>query len=291
MTEKDATQRFIFRNTQVRGEIVRLTHSYQTIILQHDYPPAIKHLMGEALAAITLLSSTIKMPGRLTLQFQGKGSIKLVLAQCNHQSELRGVIQWNGSVTPDDITASLKNGTMAIIISPDATTQPYQGIVSFQEETLAQNIEIYFKNSEQLPTRLWLAVDEQSATGLLIQKMPESTTPLEVKEDWERINYLAETITAGELLTLDNKTILHRLFSQEDVEVFAEKPVKFKCTCSIQRCENSILMLGLEEVEEELKLKQKIVVTCEFCNKQYEFDRVAISNIFKNDGNSSHTLH
>ena len=288
MNNKDIIQRFIFENTNVRGEIVRLTESYQTIMDQHQYPPTIRQTLGEMLVASSLLSATIKFKGRLTVQFQGKDPLKLMMAQCNHEFQLRGLAQWQGDLSHQDILAALKNGVLAIMISPDSTTTPYQGVVSWQGSSIAQSIEGYFKDSEQLPTRMWFAVNDKTAVGLLIQAMPQ-TKDQNLEDGWDHIIHLTETITPEELLSLDNHTILHRLYSQDEVRVFEPTSIEFRCTCSRERSENAILMLGEQEAENELKDKQKIVVTCEFCNQEYSFDRVDVANIFKHGDRSSST--
>jgi molecular chaperone Hsp33 len=284
MNPKDSIQRFIFENANVRGEIVRLTDSFQTITTQHPYPPALRKTLGEALVVTCLLSAIIKMKGRLTVQFQGKHPLKLLLAQCNHQSELRGLVHWQGDLNEKEIEAALKKGTLAIMVSPDATTTTYQGIIAWQGHSFAQSVEIYFRDSEQLSTRLWLAVNDTSAAGILLQSLPHAPTTSALYDDaWEKIIHLTHTITPTELLSLDHDLILKRLYAQEEeVRIFSPTPIRFACTCSLERSENAIKMLGEKEAEEELKETQKIVVTCEFCNKEYIFDQAAVMRLFQN---------
>lgn len=295
MNNKDIVQSFIFENANVRGEIVRLDESFQTIVKQHAYPEAIRTLLGELLVTSCLLNGIIKTKGRLTVQFQGKDPLKLILAQCSNEFNIRGLAQWEGDLSEEDLLLALKNGVLAIMIDPDATTSRYQGIVSWQGNSLTESIEGYFRDSEQLPTRLWLAVNETTAVGFLLQTLPSEGTkkinPVIPGEDWEHILCLTETITAEELLTLDNYTLLHRLYSQEEVRVFEPAPVAFGCTCSTQRGEHAIFMLGQEEAEQELKDKQIIVVTCEFCNSEYKFDKVDVATIFKKNNDASAQLH
>lgn len=285
MNEKDLLLRFIFENASVRGELVQLDTSFQTIMDQHAYPPIIRKLLGEALVAACLLNAILKTKGRLTVQFQGKGKLKLLLAQCNHQFHLRGLAQWDGELQEQDLARYIKQGTLMISIDPENGQQRYQGVVDWQGETLAKSIENYFRDSEQIATRLWLAVSQTTAAGLLLQVLPK-----EVKEpdhNWEHIIHLTETITSEELLHLNPQNILHRLYSQEKVGVFDPVAIEFRCTCSAERGENAILLLGKEEVEEELREKQKIVVTCEFCGKEFHFDRVDVVNIFSKGDQSS----
>jgi len=289
MNNKDVLQKFLFEQAGVRGEIVHLKETIQAILQQHSYPNVLQELLSEALVIASLLTASMKFKGRLTIQFQGKGKIKLLLVQSNTDLQLRGLIQWNGEITPSDLLQELKNGTLAIIIDPDNNAAGrYQGIVAFEGNSLTQSIEAYFKYSEQLPTRLWVTIKDSHAAGLLLQVLPGKESDQD-NDDWTRLTYLTETIKPDELLTLENKTLLYRLFSEEDIRLFDPIPVSFSCTCSVKRGEHAILLLGREEAELELREKQKIVVTCEFCNKEYIFDRVGVDAIFKNNG--KHTLH
>lgn len=291
MKNKDIIQRFLFDNMNVRGEIVHLSRSYQEITQQHDYPSSVRKILGEALAVVSLLSAIIKFKGRLSLQFRGNDALKLLLVQGTNEFQLRGLAQWQGDLSDADLLNAMTKGQLAVIVNSDSSTARYEGIVGWQGNSLAESIEGYFKNSEQLPTRIWLAVDEHSVAGLMLQPLPKENTlksqAVTGDNDWEHLIHLTETITPEELLNLDNHTLLHRLYSQEEVRVFEPEAVEFRCTCSIERGVNAIQMLGEEEAEEELKDKQKIVVTCEFCNKEYVFDRVDVAKIFKDQGSSS----
>ncbi len=293
MNDKDILQRFLFENAPVRGELVHLNESYQTIIQQHAYPPLIRQLLGEALAVVCLLSALIKGTGRLTVQFRGQGKLKLLLAQCDHSFNLRGIVQYEGELSQNELLEAQQQGVLAIMVDSDGpNAAQYQGIVAWHGESLTNAIEGYFMQSEQLPTRLWLAVSDTSVAGLLLQVLPEEK-PEQLRNDWEHLILLTETIKPVELLKLPNAALLHRLYSQEEVRVFEQMPIVFRCTCSVKRCENAILVLGQEEAEQELKGKQKISVTCEFCNKEYHFDRVDVAAIFKKGGHplSSTQVH
>lgn len=281
MTDKDLLQRFLFENAPVRGELVHLNQSYQTIMQQHQYPPVIRQLLGEALAAASLLSAIIKFKGRLTVQFRGNGKLKLLLAQCDQAFHLRGLAQWQGDLNSEEVWDDLNNGLLAIMMDPDIPGgKRYQGIVAWQGRSLVESIEGYFQHSEQLPTRLWITADETGVGGLLLQVMPKEKPEL-YKNDWDHLIHLTNTITPKELLMLDNQVLLHKLYSQEDVRLFQPIHVTFRCECSVERGENAILLLGRKEAEQELKDKQKIIVTCEFCNQEFVFDRVDVARIFK----------
>lgn len=291
MNNNDTIQHFIFEDAPIRGEIVHLNQSFQHIMEQHDYPPLIKRYLGEALVIVSLLSTIIKFNGRLAIQFQGKGKLKLILVQCDNELHVRGLAQWEGDLTEAEILASLKQGKIVITIDPENSKQRYQGIVEWQGETLSESMEGYFQSSEQLPTRIWVTVDDNSAAGFLLQLMPQQedrTSEIQLEDyHWKHINHLTNTLTPYELLTLDNAVLLHRLYMEEDVRIFESKIITFQCTCSVKRGENAILVLGQQEAEEELKDKQRIVVKCEFCNREYSYDRVDIARIFLKGDDSS----
>lgn len=280
MINKDIIQRFLFENTFIRGELVRLDQTFQTITAQHQYPPAIRHLLGETLAVSALLSAIIKFKGRLTVQFQGNGKLKLLLAQADQDFHLRGLARFAEGIVQEDLNSALQEGLLTVTVDPTEGGQRYQGIVAWSGETIAQSVENYFKTSEQLPTRIWLAVNETTAVGLLLQIIPQNT-PHQANDDWEHITTLTSTITPAELLSLDNATLLQRLYAQEDVRLFSSDPVIFRCTCSRERGENAIIFLGREEIAEELNEKQVIIVKCDFCSKEFTYDRIDVETIFK----------
>ena len=299
MKKQDKLQRFLFENASVRGEIVHLDDTFQQIIQQHEYPPLIKRILGEALVLVSLLTGIIKFSGRLTLQFQNKSGLKLLLAQSNQDFHLRALAQWDGELDETELLNDLKQGILMIMMDPDASTQRYQGIVAWRGDSLVESIEGYFQDSEQLATRIWLAVNEKQAAGLLLQVMPEQgekehdVAASTLAHDWEHLVHLTNTVKPEELLGLDTKTLLHRLFVEEDIRMFEPSDVIFKCTCSPKRGESAILLLGEADAEAELNEKQAIVVKCDFCGKEYIFDRVDVANIFRKGGTppSSTQIH
>src|SRR5690348_2298210 len=142
MNNKDVLQKFLFEQAAVRGEIVHLQETIQTILQQHSYPKILQELLSEALVIASLLTASIKFKGRLTLQFQGTGKIKLLLVQSNTHLQLRGLVQWDGEITPVDMLQELKKGTLAIIVDPDDNAAGrYQGIVAFEGNSLSQSVE------------------------------------------------------------------------------------------------------------------------------------------------------
>lgn len=280
MSEHDILQRFLFEESNIRGVIVRLRASYQAVSDRHPYPNLIKELVGEALTAVALLSSTIKFEGLLTLQTQGDGPVSLLVAQSNEQFHLRGLAKWEGEIT--SLEQALGEGNLAITITPKQGER-YQGVVKITSRSLAKTIEDYFQQSEQIPTCLMLSADENIAAGFLLQKMPDSMS-LTQQDFWDHIVHLTRTLKATELLNLPNQEILHRLYHEENVRLFDAEPVSFRCSCTVERMENAIRLFGYQEALDILKTHKQVVVSCEFCNRHYSFDKVDIERIFAGGG-------
>ena len=285
MTKQDVLVRFIFDNIPIRGEYIHLDDTYQTIIKQHAYPEPISRILGEALAVAGLLSASIKFNGRLTVQFQGKGKLRLLLAQCNQDLQMRGLVKWDGELSYAELMEAFNDGVLVIMLDSNNQKNRYQGIVSWRGNSIAESIEGYFKESEQLATKLWLSVSSTSAVGLLLQAMPAtSEAPVFESEiidsHWSHVTGLAEQIEPDDLLKLSYPDLLIQTYPNDEIRVFPETPTMFHCACTRKRGEDAIYILGKEEAELELKDKQTIVVTCDFCNREYVFDRVDVAEIF-----------
>lgn len=286
MSSNDLLKRFIFDDCDIRGEIVSLGDSYRDILSHNHYPPAVQKLLGEFLAAIGLLSSTLKFDGMIILQARGEGAISTIMAECNHHNNIRGIVRMNPAMELSSELAErgglqdlLGKGVLVITIEPKrrenfaGKLERYQGIVPLERDTLAGCLEDYFLQSEQLATRLWFAANEQQACGLLLQALPHQliTDADDNKAHWETIVTLADTITNEELLELDQDTVLYRLFNEQPVRLFEPNAVKFACSCSRERSESALLSLGKNEVEELLIEKGSINIDCQFCNQHYHF--------------------
>ncbi len=280
--QSDNLQRFIFDNAPVRGEWVHLTDSWQQVLVRRDYPPAIQRHLGEMMAAAALLAATVKIKGRLVLQSKSTGPVKLMMVECTSDNTLRALAQWEGQVQDDASMSELTGqGTMAITIDVEGSKQPYQGVVSFDGESVASVLETYFKQSEQLDTRIWLAANADSVSGLFLQQLPSAEDSKEEDEEhWSRLSQLAATITSEELLTLGAGTLLHRLFHEEECRLLNATELSFACSCSRERVADTISLLGEHDANELLVEQGQIEVTCEFCNEHYHFDKVDAANIF-----------
>ncbi len=278
MPDTDIQQRFLFEHSDVRGDFIRLGASYQAACGRYDYPAAVAQQLGQALVASTLLSATIKYSGSLVLQIQSSGPINMLVAQCNHKRHIRGLARWQAEVPQGGLAQLYGQGRMVITIDNERNDERYQGIVGLDGTSLATAIESYFKQSEQLETRLWLAADAERAAGLLLQRLPGNQSS--DSDLWRRVEMLTATVTEREMLALPTDELLHRLFHEEDIRLFEPEPVSFRCSCSREKIATMLKGLGREEAETILQEQGAIEVGCDFCNHHYQFDKIDVEEIF-----------
>ena len=295
MVDNDRLFRFIIENTHVRGEMVHLDASWQAVLQRADYPPSVRTILGEALAACALLSATIKYEGSLILQIRGDGPLHLLVVQASADNTLRGIARWHDEVPASGLKNIFGNGQLVITIEPPKNktgAESYQGIVALDGDKLGHAIENYFRQSEQLNTRLWLAADAQTCGGFLLQELPGAIPD---SDAWPRATQLADTLTTDEILHLPATDVLHRLFHEEDVRLFDSEPFSFRCQCSRERIDAILLSLGTDESHEILQEQGNISIDCEFCNAHYEYDAVDVDALFTGqpglDSSSSSTRH
>lgn len=266
-------QRFSFDNTNVRGERVLLNSAYQEIIKRKQYPLSIEKLLGEFVAAIALLRDIVKIDGVLSIQAKGHGFLSTLMTECDEFQNLRGIAQWdNDQEVPEFISLkdALKDGYLAITIQP-RNGQRYQGIVEIVGDTLAECLEQYFSQSEQLPSRVWLAANGSQCGGLFLQRLPQEQAKAGDEDAWERFIHLASTVKEEELLGLETAALLHRLYHEEELRLYDTKPMQFGCSCSRQRTLDAVMSLGSEEIRELLIEQGSVKVDCQFCAEKYEF--------------------
>jgi len=283
---KDQLFRFLFKELGVRGEIVSLDTSFQTALSNHDYPAVVAEQLGQVLTTSLLLSATLKFNGSLILQIQGSGPISLLVAHANEQQAVRGMAHWKGDVTTGTLADLFGDGRLVLTLKP-AKGQAYQSIVALKGASLSDAIETYFAQSEQLKTRLWFAVNNDKAVGLLLQELPAHNGE---QADWERIEMLADTITNNELLDLTAEDVIHRLFHEESVTLYEPQAVQFKCDCSRKKAEAGLLTVGRAELESLLEEKGAVDTNCDFCNQHYHFDAVDIEQLFTTGKASGSTV-
>ncbi len=308
MHDHDSLHRFLFEHLPVRGHLVHLDAAWQALLEHRDYPPAIRRALGEAVAASVLLAATLKFEGTLSLQLQGDGPMHLLLAQCSNELGVRAVARYQDSpevLQPDATLQALSGaGRLMVTLENEDLSQRYQGIVPL-DGGLAQSLQGYFENSEQLPTRLWLHADEHGVSGMLLQRLsddsvasrtgfhPGSETRPDFDDAWKRVQLLADTLKPEELHRLSNREILRRLFVEDDVRIFESSPVFFRCRCSRDRVVGMLRGVGAGEIRSVLSERGSVEVRCDFCNRAYQFDAVDVEQIFAASpaADSGGTLH
>ncbi|HEY4713151.1 MAG TPA: Hsp33 family molecular chaperone HslO [Aquirhabdus sp.] len=284
----DTRQRFFIDNSPVRGDVVHISAALKTILKQREYPNAIKLMLGEMLAAAALLATTLKFKGRLSLQAQGSGSLKWVMAECTDQGELRGLaeleegVDFNDLETSADALDALTDAVLFINIEHQHGER-YQGIIPLEEPTIAGCLSQYYLLSAQVPTQICLACDGEHAAGLLVQLLPrnnEAEQELTDTDLWPRLTILTQTLKSKELIELPAQDILHRLYHEEDVRLPNAEPLKFGCTCSRERCIDALKQVGKDAVTEILSTEDEIQMDCQFCNTPYRFSPVQAIELF-----------
>src|ERR1700733_9204739 len=309
MHDRDRLHRFMFEQYPIRGHLVHLDAAWRALIEHREYPAAIRNTLGETVAASLLLAATVKFEGVLSLQLQGDGPVHLLLAQCTGGLGVRGLARYRESVQADEGAAGgqdrivdlIGTGNLTVTLETDDGAQRYQGIVPIAGGRLAESLQVYFENSEQLPTRLWLHADADGVSGMLLQRLPSadaspgahSAEAAAVDDAWRRVQLIGETLTPGELRTLRDAEILHRLFNEDDVRLYEPTPVYFRCRCSRERVGGMLQSLGETETRSVLAERGEVEVRCDFCNRAYVFDAVDVAQLFNPDvaGAGGSSLH
>ena len=274
----DTIQRFLFEHAPVRGEIVHLEATWRAVLERHDYPPAVRALLGEMMAAAALLTATLKFGGTLIMQIHGKGPVKLLVVECTSDHHMRATAKWSQVPASGTLAELVGDGKFAITLDPGQGRAGYQGVVELAGANVAAALEQYMLRSEQIETRLWLTARDDCTAGLLLQKLPDKEGA--DTDAWQRATTLAGSLTVEELAALDARELLRRLFSTEDIRIFKPRPVEFRCSCSRERVASMLQMLGRGEVESIVAERGEVEVNCEFCNQRYCFDGAAAAAVF-----------
>jgi molecular chaperone Hsp33 len=276
MSSSDQLVRFLFREKDVRGEIVKVAASLDLMLQNHQYAHPVKQLLAELVAATSLLTATLKFEGTIAVQVQGDGPVRFAAVNGNNQQQFRGVVRMQSEIQGDSFIDLIGQGFLLVTVTPEQGER-YQGVIPVTGNSLAETLEAYFNQSEQLPTRIYLHTDIQAehsqAAGLLLQVLPVDQD--KAKQDFAELETLTDTVTAEELLQLTPEDMLYRLFHQEVVELFPAQPIEFVCGCSKEKCESAIISLGQTAIEEHIA-EGKLDISCEYCNTTYTFDASAL---------------
>ena len=279
----DLVAAFQTEGEPVRGRLARLGPAVNEILRAHDYPEPVANLLGEACALAALVGSNLKFEGRLLVEARGSGPVSFVIADYDTTGALRGYCRFNPEAVEKASTGFLRPGARTLLgdgvftmtIDPGEEMNRYQGMTDIQGETLALCAEQYFAQSEQTPTRIRLAVGHEAgawrAGGLLIQCIAADDARGSTIEAWERTQMLFETIGEDELVDADvsSNRLLWRLFHEDGVRVFSDKPLRAFCRCNLERIEAVLKSFDPAEREDMVEPDGKIHVTCEYCSKVY----------------------
>lgn len=290
----DTVHRFLFEDLDIRGSLVQLGPAWRALCAVRDYAPAARDLLGELAAVTTLIGSTLKTPGRVRFQLQGRGPVSLLVMDCDEQLRLRGMARsalgsgaghLAGSSAPTFSTRELLGDGQLMLTLQTAEAEPYQSLVPNDGETMAAIFEHYLTQSEQQPARLWLAANAETACGLFLQKLPDAD--LRDADGWNRIEQLAATVQAGEL-ALPPEILLTRLFSAESMRLFAPRMATWHCPRDEDKIRNLLLAMGREEVAAILADAETIAIADEICGHEYRFGAEIIDELFPPAGRVLH---
>jgi molecular chaperone Hsp33 len=287
----DLVRRFVLERHPIRGHAVRLSQSWLNLREHQDYPPAVQQLLGEAVGAVVLLAATLKFDGVLTLQMQGKGLVNLLVAQCTHDFKVRAmarhdpIARMEGGLEPG-FRSLAGEGQMVVTVEAADRASSYQGVVPITGDSLAESLEAYFRQSEQLPTRVLLAAGACVLAGMLVQRIPgdggkqAQLDETALESAWQKADAAMSGLTRGQLLEDDVEQRLVDMFGVDEVRVFSGHEVKFECRCSRDRVANVLRSLGVDEVRSVIAEQGACTVTCEFCQKPYKFDAIDVEHLF-----------
>lgn len=299
----DLVQPFQIEASGLRGRLSRLGPLVDDILSRHAYPPVVARLLGETLVTATLLASMLKYDGIFTLQTKSAGPVSLMVVDITSEGGLRGYAQFDETAVAEladgaPLPALLGEGYLAFTVDQGPHTERYQGIVALTGDSLAECVEHYFEQSEQIGAMLRLAVGQVAqgtgngrgngggrwrAGGVMLQRLPDQERILpasERDEGWRRAVALLETCSAGELLdaTLPTSTLLYRLFHEDGVRVFPPQPLHRDCRCTQTKLAQVLGSFPRSELE-ELKVGGVVEMRCEFCNQTFTFDDAALDRM------------
>jgi len=277
-------QNFVFEGLGIRGSLVRLEETWREVIAEHDYPANVRRLLGKSVAATVLMTTGLKGSPKVSLQLQGDGPLKLLLIQCSGELEVRGMAQWR-EASPE--TALLGEGRLAVNLDAGVPGRIFQGIVPLISNEIDACLEAYFRQSEQIPTRLVLRATEERVAGLILQALPQNDP---TDETFATAVAMAASVSAKELSELPAKRLLPRLFDGFAIRLFSPRPVTHDCRCTPTHLAGVVRMLGAQELDELLAERGEVELTCEFCNRVFQYDEAAIQAILS-DPAPGHVLH
>jgi molecular chaperone Hsp33 len=296
---------FLIEGLNVQGRLVRLGPAIDAIVARHDYPPPVATLLGETVTLAAILAGSIKYDGVFTLQAQGDGPVRLVVADVTAEGHLRGYASVDerkyaalSEKSPSNpVPRLLGAGYLAFTVDQGSNTERYQGIVELTGPTLAACAQHYFRQSEQIDSVIHLAFERRGggwrAGGIAIQRLPrgraeretawslENLADEEREDGWRRVAALVGTVKEAELAdpAVPPDRLLFRLFHEDGVRLYRRRPLDDRCRCSRERAAATLRMLPRAELD-GLKIDGRVVVTCQFCNRHERFDDGHLDALF-----------
>ncbi|HUG60418.1 MAG TPA: Hsp33 family molecular chaperone [Methylomirabilota bacterium] len=309
----DSVLPFHVEALDARGRVVNLSSAVDSILHRHDYPDAVSRLLGEAVALTALLGTALKFDGRFIMQTQSDGPVHMLVVDFEAPDRIRACARFDrdavtaavaeGRDRPEDL---LGGGHLAMTVDQGAHMNRYQGVVPLDGRSLEDAAHQYFAQSEQIPTRVRLAVTEVltrepgsgprrlwRAGGLLVQFLPDAPERIRVRDlspgdapegadlpapaddddAWREVQSLVDTIGDVELTDpgVSAETLLYRLFHERGVRVYGRQPIIERCRCSRERVDEMLRSFTAEE-RADMVVDGKIEVVCEFCSTAYDFD-------------------
>jgi molecular chaperone Hsp33 len=278
--QTDYVQRFLFEDLDIRGRLVCLTGAWQRMLEGRDYPEEIASLLGHTTALNVLLGANQKGAGRVTLQVQGSGPVRLLVADCTAELRIRGMATFEKELLEISTErALLGDGRLSVTLEDLKSGRFYQSLVPLEGETLEQIFEHYLAQSEQLPAFLRLYADRGALCGLLLEKLPGADA--KDPDGWNRVTHLAATLQLDETRDAQPYDLLTRLFPEELMRVFRLYAVEYHCPYDEGKVKDMLRGLGREEVESILAERGEVVIRNEMCNHEYRFDARAIAELFE----------
>lgn len=279
-------QRFLLENLDIRGAIVHLDSVWQQMLQDRHYPAPVMQLLGEMSATTLLLGDNLKQAGRLTVQLKGNGPVSMLVIDCNESLRLRGMAKYAPPITAQPVPDLLGHGQLVLTLDMASMREAYQSIVPLDGETVAEIFEHYFRQSEQLPSRLFLVTSNNAIFGILLQKLP--TADQLDPDGWTRAGLLAATVQEQTMFNQTAETILSSLFAEETVRIFDARTVNYGCQDDPAKIYGMLQSLGREEINAILQEHGEVVVHDDICNKEYHFDALTIDAIFREAGPTVH---
>ena len=270
---------FLFEQLDIRGAWVQLGPAWREMTSGRQYSEPVLELLGQLAVVTTLITANLKQAGRLTFQLRGEGAVSLLVMDCDEQLRLRGMARATPEVQAGSLPALLGEGALTLTLDTAGMRQPYQSHVPLQGETLAAVFEHYLEQSEQTPTRLWLAADHETAAGLFLQALPGASLP--DADGWNRLQILADTVRADELLNLGAIKLIERLFPEEDVRVYDPRQVTYYCPYDPAKIYAMLRSVGQAECDAIIAEQGEILVHDDTCNHEYVLDAAAVAALFK----------